>query len=166
MIAPPELCTVPWRGSGVELEFDAVVPVFAAPEARSIADSISCTADETVVANEFGGASFVFESGAGEVDDVASEPVSAEAAPGAPAMPNPTPIATASPPTRPTCRAYPIVTASPHGVTQTASHDWTAAVVDSENLLGCYVSTGRSDSVDATVDSVDGSCVTVLLAVV
>jgi hypothetical protein len=133
VIAPPELCTIPSRGSAVEPESGAVLLVFTPPETRPITDSISCTADETAVANEFGGASLGFESAADEVEVVASEPVSAEATPGGPAMPKPTPIATASPPTRPICRAYPMMTTSPQGVTQTASHDSPVAVIDLAN---------------------------------
>jgi hypothetical protein len=118
VIAPPELCTVPSRGSAVELEFDSVVLVFAASEGRPKADSISCTADETVVANEFdgafGGAGLDVESEDDEDDTLVSESGLAKAVAGVPAMPKPTPNATAKVPTRPICPAYPIVTRLPH----------------------------------------------------
>jgi hypothetical protein len=113
VIAPPELCTIPERGSFGVVEFEALIPLFAISAACWMPDSTSCTMDDTAVDNEFDGAWPDAESGVDDVDEVVSDPVSAKATPGGPATPNPTPNATASVPTRPMCLAYPIAITSP-----------------------------------------------------
>jgi hypothetical protein len=99
VIAPPELCTIPARGSAVAAESDAVVLVFAPPDTCAVPDGVSCTVDEAVVDDESDGV--VDPESEDEEDPLVCEPVPANATPGVPAMPNPTPSATARAPTRP-----------------------------------------------------------------
>jgi hypothetical protein len=70
---------------------------------------MSWTVDKTVFVGDsdgaFGGVALDVESGDDADDALVSDPVSATATPGVPAMPNPTPNATARVPTRPTYRA-------------------------------------------------------------
>jgi hypothetical protein len=89
--------------------------------------------DEAVIDDESDGASDCVvdpEPEDDEEDALVFAPVPANATPGVPAMPNPTPNATARAPTRPIHPAIPIVTTLPLGVTQAALHTWNAAVAN------------------------------------
>ena len=128
--ARPELCTIPLPGSVGVPESGPFVLVFTAPVTRAILDSTSCTMVDAVVDNECDDDGFDVGFGLDEVDEVESEPGWAKATPVVPATANPTPSATASAPTRPMNRAYPILTTPPLGVTRLELHNSKTVVCD------------------------------------
>jgi hypothetical protein len=104
--APPELCTIPVRGSGVEVSrYGEVELAWASTELSAIADVISeeepvAEADESV--EDVGPVDDESEGEAEELESVGS----ASATPGVFATAVPMPSATANMPTRPICCAF------------------------------------------------------------